>query len=195
MVVSMCVNPSWYFLNEWIPKYMHDQRGFTVFAAGVVTIPIFLGADLGNIIGGAVVKFLTGRGWSLKKARGAAIAMSVAFIVPVALITKVPSPWMGIGLLGMAGFGITSIMVNYTACIQDLSFKHVGLVSGVLGMFGNVLSALVNPVIGKYIDKTGSYAAVFISIPVLAVLCLLAISTFDSILKRKATEAVETGSH
>lgn len=192
MLVSACINPSWYFLNEWIPKYMHDQRGFSVFAAGVVTIPIFLGADVGNLLGGGLVKFLASRGWGLAAARAATLALAAALIAPVALLTHIPSPWIGIGLLGMAGFGVTAIMVNYTACIQALSFKNVGLVSGILGMFGNVLSALVNPYIGKCVDRTGSYTAVFVAIPILAVTCLVAIASFDSLLKKRAGNDIAT---
>ncbi len=186
LIVSICVNPTWYFLNEWIPKYMYDQRGFSVLKAGLVTIPIFLGADLGNIMGGAIVKFLASRGWSVPAARGAAIVLAVILILPVGLLTLVSQAWMSVALLGLAGCGITSIMVNYLACIQDFSFKNVGVVSGILGMFGSVISAVANPMIGKYIDKTGGYNAIFIAMPVLALSCLLAILLFDRFLKHKS---------
>ena len=57
----------------------------------------------------------------------------------------------------LGGLGITSIIANYTACQGDFSFANVGMVAGILGMSSNVFSALANPRIGAYVDKTGTY--------------------------------------
>ena len=86
-LIGTTINPCWYFLNEWIPKYMHDQRSMGYLAAGLVTVPIFLGADLGNLLSGGVIKFLTMRGWTLRKARACTLASTTALILPVALVT------------------------------------------------------------------------------------------------------------
>ena len=139
VVVALTVNPCWYFLNDWIPKYMHDQWHLSAQRAGLVTVPIFLGADLGNLLSGAAIKFLTVRGWSLRAARGTTLIVCAAAIGPVALVPLCHSTVVAVLLLGLAGFGITSIVANYTACQQDLSFANVGVVAGFLGLSSNVL--------------------------------------------------------
>jgi len=179
VTVAITVNPCWYFLNEWIPKYMHDQRGMGYVAAGLVTVPIFLGADLGNLLSGGLIKLLTMRDWSLRRARGFTLTLAASLIVPVVLIGQAKSAPVAIALLALAGLGITSIIANYTACQQDLSFANVGIVAGVLGMSSNVFSALVNPLIGRYVDRTGNYALIFALMAILPAMSLGAILVFD----------------
>jgi len=184
IVVAVTVNPCWYFLNEWIPKYMHDQRAMGYLAAGLITVPIFLGADLGNLLSGGLVKVLTLRGWTVRKARGATLTLAALLIIPVSLVTWLGSPYACIALMGLAGLGITSIVANYTACMQDFSFKNVGIVAGINGMASNVAAAFFNPYIGRYVDRTGNYTLIFILMAVLPAVSLGAILLFDTLISR-----------
>jgi nitrate/nitrite transporter NarK len=84
--------------------------------------------------------------------------------------------------MAMAAIGITSIVANYTACQQDFSFANVGLVAGILGMSSNVFSALVDPMIGRYVDRTGNYALIFILVALLPAVSLAAILIFDRLI-------------
>jgi len=186
LLVGVSVNPCWYFLNDWIPKYLHDQRGLSQLSAGMISVPVFLAADLGNLAGGGLVKYLTLGGWSLRSAREIAIALAVAAIMPVALIGHVASAAAAIALLSAAAFGITAILANYTACQQDLSFANVGAVAGILGMACNVLAATVNPWIGRYVDRTGTYHLIFVLIGTLPLVAFLAILAFDALVARRA---------
>jgi len=183
IVVSWTINPCWYFLNEWIPKYMHDQQRLGYLLAGMVTVPIFLGADLGNLFSGGLIKWLTHRGWSVRQARGFTLTCAALLILPVSLIKYADNIYVIVTLLGLAGLGITSFVANYTACQQDFSFGHVGIVAGILGMSSNVLAATVNPLIGKYIDQSGNYNLIFTLVAILPILSLLAILNFDRIIK------------
>lgn len=183
VVISLTINPCWYFLNEWIPKYMHDQQRLGYLLAGMVTVPIFLGADLGNLFSGGLIKWLTSKGWSVRKARGITLTVAALLILPVSLIKYADSIYIIVALLGLAGLGITSFVANYTACQQDFSFGNVGIVAGILGMSSNVFAATVNPLIGRYIDQSGNYNLIFTLVAILPVLSLLAILNFDRIVK------------
>jgi len=189
LIIGLSVNPCWYFLNEWIPKYMHDQRGLGYLKAGLVTIPIYVGADLGNLLSGGLIKYLTLRGWSLRKARGVTLTLAALLIAPTALLGLADHTWLVVAILGMAGMGITSFVANYTACSQDFSFANVGIVSGILGMSCNVLSASVNPWIGRYVDTTGTYTLIFILMGLLPVVSLGAVLAFDAIIDGKGEKA------
>jgi ACS family hexuronate transporter-like MFS transporter len=190
-VVAITVNPCWYFLNEWIPKYLHDQRGFSYLSAGLVTTPIFLAADAGNLLSGGLIKLLTLAGWSLRAARGSTLVLAAALVLPVALVPRLECPPLCIALLAAGGLGITSIVANYTACQGDFSFANVGIVAGILGMSSNVFAALANPRIGAYVDQTGTYDRIFLLVGVVPSVSVAAILVFDSLVhgKRKAAEA------
>jgi ACS family hexuronate transporter-like MFS transporter len=195
MLIGVTVNPCWYFLNEWIPMYLHDQRGMEYLSAGLVTVPMFVCADLGNLVSGALIKVLTLRGWSLRAARGTTLTLAALLILPIALITQVHSVPLAIAMLGVAALGITSIVANYTACQQDFSFANVGIVAGILGMSCNVFAAVVNPYIGRYVDRTGNYRLIFVLMAVLPAVSLAAILVFDALVtKRAIREKAQPGS-
>ena len=65
VVISMTINPCFYFLADWVPKYLIDVREFSLEGTGLLVTPIMIGGLIGNFIGGAVMKYLSTRGWAV----------------------------------------------------------------------------------------------------------------------------------
>lgn len=187
MIVACSINPCTYFIAEWIPKYMHDQRGFGILAAGFISTPIFLSMDIGNIGGGGLVKYLAARGMTLRRARGATVIAASLLVLPAALASHVDNPYVCIGLLVVAMFGIAAIGANYLAALQEVSFQSVGLVAGLLGTVSNIFAATANPWIGSYVDETGDFHLVFVALALLPMVGLAALLTFDAVVARRDT--------
>lgn len=184
VIFSITINPCWYFCADWIPKYMHDQRGFANLGAGLITIPVFLAADAGNLSGGAIVKLLAGRGWSLRRARAASSLLAAALVLPVIAAGHVANPYGSIALLASAAFGIMALMTNYLASIQAFSLARVGLVAGILGAVGNVAGAVASPLIGRYVDQSGNYHAVFLLVGIASSVGMAAMVAADALVAK-----------
>jgi MFS transporter, ACS family, hexuronate transporter len=184
VVMSITINPCWYFCADWIPRYMNTQRGFGEFSAGLVTIPIFLGADFGNLAGGGLVKFLTSRRWTLRRARAASSIAAALLVVPVGAAGYVSDAYFSIALLTSAAFGLMALMANYLASVQGFSLADVGLVAGILGALGNVVGAVASPAIGRYVDQTGHYHLVFLLLGLVPLASMAAMLGADALVAR-----------
>lgn len=185
LIAAGTINPCWYFLAEWLSKFLHDQHRLDVLWAGLATTPIFLGADLGNIGGGAAVKVLAGRGRSVPGARSLVAAGGSVLAATAALVGWIDSPAVCVALLAASAFGIAVLMSNWLSCIQDVAVDDVGLVMGLLGGFGCVVGATVNPCIGRYVDQTGHYDFVFVLLGLLPLVTFGCILMFDVLLRRR----------
>ena len=181
LVVSVTVTPCWYFVNEWLVKSLREDRGLGQAKIAVILTIILLAADMGNLASGAAIKLLVHRGWSLRAARGTAMIAAACLVMPVAVVSRVESLPLATAIFGLAGFGLTSIVAGGLACQQDLSFRRVGLMTGVVGTCANIVSALANPAIGAYHDRTHSYGLMFVLLGTLPMLSAAAIVVFDAI--------------
>lgn len=187
LIVSMTVNPCWYFMNEWLIKSLREDRGLDNMKIGgmvstlVILTIILLVADLGNLISGGVIKHLIRRGWSLRAARGTAMIGAACAIAPVTVVSYVENLAIATAMFGLAGMGLTAIVASFTACQQDLSFKRVGLMSGFVGMSANIVTAIANPAIGAHHDATHSYRLIFYFLGLLPLISVAAILVFDAV--------------
>jgi sugar phosphate permease len=179
MIGAGTINPCWYFITEWSNKYLQEEHGMTLAIAAYATIPIFLLADMGNIGGGGLVKFLVSRGRTVRFSRGVTAMVGAALVFTAIPANFVENSYLFIALIAIAGFGITSLMTNLLACYQDVSFASIGLVMGLLGGFGCVTGATVNPYIGRYIDQSGNYDLIFILLGLVPLLTMSSILLFD----------------
>lgn len=186
LIAAGTINPCLYFLAEWTVIYIQDQKSIEdLLLATFFTIPIFVGLDLGNICGGGLVKYLTHKGWTIRRARGVIVFFGACLVSIAIIADAAKNPYLCVALLGVTGFGIAAVMTNWLACIQDISFANVGLTMGLLGGFGCVTGALVNPMIGRYVDQTQHYHNVFIALAIAPMIACISIILFDTINARK----------
>ena len=192
VVVSVSINICWHVQLNWVPSYLHDDRGLKFAAGNYFSIIPFLAADMGNLGGGWFSRRLAAAGRPAGRAR--LIVMSIA--MPMILVG------LGIGmagdlptslvLLAAMAFGTAAYMANYFAFTQEVSDRHTGLVVGYLGALGNLAAAGFQPITGLVKDQTGSYAIIFAIIGLAPLLGLVALAVgWGS--SRQAKSDVELG--
>jgi ACS family hexuronate transporter-like MFS transporter len=160
--VSISINVCWHFLINWLPTYLKEDRGMTYLASGMWSALPFLAADFGNLGGGALSRFLAGRGLSPSGSRMRVMAACSLFVAPGALVGWVGDNRVVIFLLGSMAFGTAAFMANYFAFCQEVSKRHTGFVVGVLGGLGNLCVAGFLPFAGYVKDVSGSFGPIFV---------------------------------
>ena len=62
--VGITINVTWHFLVNWMAIFFQEGRSLGMLVGGMVSALPFLAADLGNLGGGALIRWLTRRGLS-----------------------------------------------------------------------------------------------------------------------------------
>jgi ACS family hexuronate transporter-like MFS transporter len=153
-----------------------------------MTIAIFLMADLGNIGGGGLVKYLVSRGRTVPAARETTVLLGATLPLAALFVNYAQTPVVAMLLIAIAAYGVTSLMTSLLACYQEVSYANIGLVMGLLGASGCVTGALTNPQIGRYIDTTKTYDLMFDLLAVVPALTTAAILLFQYVNKKTHAE-------
>jgi ACS family hexuronate transporter-like MFS transporter len=176
ILVRALTDPISYFLLFWIPVYFQKRHGFDLRAIAMFVWIPYLAAALGNVCGGAVPRFLIGRGWELDRARkGMMSAMTVLMFVCCLLATRVSAPSAALVLMATmmfchAGWG------NIILPAEVFPKNAVGTVTGFAGMLGSWMGALSQLFMGRVVDAYG-FTPIFAAIAGLYPLALLVVFT------------------
>jgi ACS family hexuronate transporter-like MFS transporter len=148
---------SWQFLRAWMGLLLQDYHGYSKEMTRGLMSGYFIAADTGCLLSGALVTGLTGRGWSLNKARLFGIVVFTLLTAAGACMPFAGNSWLMVVLMYVAGAGILGLHPFYYALAQELSLSRMGLLSGILAAFGWVVSSLSQILLGQHIEATQSY--------------------------------------
>jgi MFS family permease len=155
-------DPVFYFYMFWIPKYLSDERGFSLKEIGNYTWIPFLALGISNIAAGQLSDLLVRRGWSPRKTR-AWLLVIAALVTPVsACVIVAPSAAWAIGLMAvlMAAHGLW--ICNYLAHISDqFPSSVIATVVGLSGTVGGIAATIANLSTGPVVDAYG-FTPIFI---------------------------------
>jgi ACS family hexuronate transporter-like MFS transporter len=155
-------DPVWWFYLFWLPKYLSDQRGFSMDQIGALAWLPYLTADLGSISGGVFSGWLVKRGWSPLAARRTGM-WPFALVMPISVaIPFVESSSAALAIISVITFAHMAWKTNQMTVTNDIyPVRVVGSVSG-LTAFGNGLGgAMFTWLTGLVVTKF-SYTAVFV---------------------------------
>lgn len=160
VLVRFLTDPVSYLIAFWIPKYLQQERSFSLSDLAKYGWIPFAAQALGNLFAGAVPRWLIARGWSLNRARKATM-LTVAVLTPFCYlaITRVGSPALAVTMVALctflhAGFG------NIILPAEVFPQRAVGTVSGMGGCLGGVSGIISQLGIGWLVQNL-SFAPVF----------------------------------
>lgn len=162
MLARLISDPVWWFYLFWLPKYLADQRGFTMREIGMLSWLPYLAADCGSIGGGAVSGWLLTRfHWAPLRSRLAVMAGSAA-VMPVSVaVALTPSNRWALGLICLIACAHMAWKTNLMTVTNDIYPQPVvGSVAGIVA-FGSGAGAFLFTALTGLVAQNFGYTAIF----------------------------------
>jgi ACS family hexuronate transporter-like MFS transporter len=171
-------DPVWWFYLFWLPKYLVDQRGFTMQEMGMLAWMPYLAADLGAVLGGWLSGKLIAKGRQPIQAR-MLVMLPLALIMPISwAVNNVTSRPLTIALICLITFSHMAWKTNQNTLTNDIFPRDlIGTVSGLLA-FGTGLGGTLFTSATGYVIQWFGYGSIFLVMGVLHPLSYLLMRRF-----------------
>ena len=154
-------DPVWWFYLLWLPKYLADQRGFTIADIGRLAWMPYLAADIGALTGGLLSGWLIKRGSAPLRARSFGMA-PFAMLMPVSLVIPYVDTPKALAIICLVAFAHMAWKTNLQTVTNDVfPLGVVGSVSGIIA-FGSGLGGSLFTWLTGWTVQNISYDAIFI---------------------------------
>lgn len=164
VVGKLMADPVWWFYLYWLPKFLDAKYSVKLAQVAAPIIVVYLIADVGSVGGGWSSSALIKRGWSVNRARKATMLAMALLIVPTTLVSRAPSMWAAVLIVGVAAAAHQAWSANvYTLASDMFPTSAVGSVVGIGAFAGAMGGVVFQRVTGRVLQANGSdYAPIFV---------------------------------
>ena len=155
--VVIFLNMTWQLIRAWLPKFLQEGRGISESAALYFNSLYFVAADIGCLCAGAAALFLARKGFRPHRARILIFGICGVCTSLTAVAAVLPAGLMLSSVLLIVAAGSLGLFPCYYSMAQDVSERHLGKASGLLGAIGWLVSSPTQKWFGKVVDSTGSF--------------------------------------
>lgn len=176
IAAGILAGPVWNIYMFFLPDFLQKNFKLDLVAVGDWTAIFYFIASFGGIAGGWMSGRLIGLGWSLNAARKITLLSCALAVVPIFLASSMPSVLLTVLIVGLAGSAHQGWSANLFSFVSDTMPKQA--ISSVVGLGGFVAyftGGVVTEIIGRILQRTGSYAAIFAAASLLYLASLLII--------------------
>ncbi len=175
VVLILGVNTSWHTFRVWLPLYLRENLGYTKDESLWFNTQYYIAADVGSWLVGLAVVLMVRGGVPLHSARVRTYAVGV--LLALSSLALPFAKWEYVEpIIGVTGFASLGLFATYFALSQEVSGRHQGKVTGVLGAINSVWLASLYPVQGWANDASPEvrvWVLAFAAVP--ATVALLAV--------------------
>ncbi|WPU95502.1 MFS transporter [Mucilaginibacter sabulilitoris] len=162
ILMRFLLDPVFYFVMFWIPKYLNEQRSVSFEEIGHLLWIPFLALGVSNMLGGWISDRLIRNRISLNKARKVVMGVAAALTISAVLVQNVSSVALAIGLMSVLLFAHGFWITNYITAIADVfGARGTSTVVGLSGTAGALSGLIINPFIG-WVVQHYSYSPLWI---------------------------------
>src|SRR5262249_26721691 len=158
-VVVASINGAWHFFRVWLPLFLQDVHEYSEVEANFFMSFYYVATDAGTLIAGFTTVWLARQGFSVHRSRlmvfcGCASLTTLSFAV-----SQLSAGPALLTVFLIIGFGALGLFPPYYSFTPELTVRHQGKVTGMLGCVSWLSVALMQWLIGRTVKETGSYAA------------------------------------
>ncbi len=170
-------DPVWWFYLFWLPKYLVEQRHFSMIQMGMLAWLPYLTADLGAFAGGIASGWLIKHGRDPVRARRM-VLLPCALLMPLSVLVPGSSSTLALVLISVITFAHMAWKTNLMTLTNDIyPVGVVGSISGIIAFGSGFGSTLFTSLTGQIVQHH-SYTAVFVIMGVLHPLAYLFVRFF-----------------
>lgn len=164
IVGKLMADPVWWFYLYWLPKFLDAKYGVKLAQVAAPIIVVYLIADVGSVGGGWTSSALIKHGWSVNRARKATMLAMALLIVPTTLVSRAPSMWAAVLIVGVAAAAHQAWSANvYTLASDMFPTSAVGSVVGIGAFAGAMGGVVFQRLTGRVLQANGSdYSPIFV---------------------------------
>jgi ACS family hexuronate transporter-like MFS transporter len=156
-------DPVWWFYLFWLPKYLQETFGLSLFQAILPLLVLYNLTTVGSIGGGWLSSELIDKGWTVNRARKTAMLICALGVVPVIYAPYCKNLWVVVALVGTALAAHQGWSANLFTTTSDMFPRSaVGSVVGIGGTMGAGASVLLQIATGYIVELTHTYLPLFI---------------------------------
>jgi ACS family hexuronate transporter-like MFS transporter len=159
VIVVVCINATWHFFRAWMPLFLQRQHHYSETQTGLFTSAYYICTDLGSLFAGFATLYLARRGLAVHTSRLVVYLFCALLAAQSVAAAMLPAGPLLLGLLLVVGFGALGVFPNYYSFSQEITVRHQGKLTGVLGATCWLSMAGVHEVVGNVVKSTGSYSA------------------------------------
>ena len=156
------------FVLIWMPQYLELGRGIAKAAVGhYVWVPLVT-TDLGMVGFGALASRLDRRS-AAPRSHVELVLVAAAMASALMLVPQVRGSWSAVLLLGVAAAGAGGLYTLLTAdMMARIDPARVSMAGGLTAAAQSLVYVVMNPVVGRWIDRTHSFDGPLVFLGVLA---------------------------
>jgi ACS family hexuronate transporter-like MFS transporter len=158
VIVVVCINASWHFFRAWMPLFLQRQHGYTETQTGLFTSAYYICTDAGSLFAGFATLYLARRGLAVHTSRLVVYLFCALLAAQSVAAAMLPPGPLLLVLLLVVGFGALGVFPNYYSFSQELTVRHQGKLTGILGASCWLSMAGVHELVGNTVKRTGSYS-------------------------------------
>jgi len=162
-------------IMAWIPTYLLNEKHFTTVKMGSVSTAPFIGAVLGNMVGG----WLSDRVFKMRRKPLMMVSALSTSIMMYSLIYAPNNPLYLAIMLFLAGFMLSLGYSAFTVYPMGLASKETFPVAISVVNTGGSLGSTIFPTLAGMILDSYSWNNVSMFLAACSILCLIVISTMD----------------